>query len=30
MPQITTPLKGITTTSIYEEGEMHSLVNLRP
>lgn len=30
MAKITTPLKGITTTSTYEEGEMYSLVNLRP
>lgn len=30
MGNIKTPLKGITTTSTYEEGEMFSLVNLRP
>lgn len=30
MGRIQIPLKGITTTSTYEEGEMFSLVNLRP
>lgn len=29
MKRFTTPLKGITTNSIYEDGDMYSLVNLR-